>query len=381
MASEGARPTSAVRCEQLDVKHRCEQLGVKYTVGSMVRPFLLPLRLVVWATALALVAATMAAVASPVHAEPTASADQLLVRYKKLARESEQSAEAMHNAQIEYDKQTAIARQARTESRKADADRTRVDRDLARYQRAVNVLARASAKGARVNRLYAVLVSDSPQSLLDQMSGLEVLSRQTAANLRGLTKAKREAIAIKTTADRKAADADRAITTVAKTRRQLQSKQNALQLQAIQVRTIYETMTGKQLAALRGPRFTFDPRQLPTGAAYTLAAVQAALTRIGDPYVWGATGPDSFDCSGLMVWAYRQVGKTLPRSSQAQLSGGTPVDRSQLQPGDLIIYYADASHVGMYVGNGLVIHASTFGIPVKVVPVDDAGPYNSARRY
>ena len=95
MASEGARPTSAVRCEQLDVKHRCEQLGVKYTVGSMVRPFLLPLRLVVWATALALVAATMAAVASPGHAEPTASADQLLVRYKKLARESEQSAEAL----------------------------------------------------------------------------------------------------------------------------------------------------------------------------------------------------------------------------------------------------------------------------------------------
>ena len=106
----------------------------------------------------------------------------------------------------------------------------------------------ASAKGARVNRPYAVLVSDSPQSLLDQMSGLRS-PRQTAANLRGLTKAKREAIAIKTTADRKAADADRAITTVAKTRRQLQSKQNALQLQAIQVRTIYETMTGKQLAA------------------------------------------------------------------------------------------------------------------------------------
>lgn len=339
------------------------------------------MRFIAWMTVVMMAVATATAAAGSGHAEPTASAEQLLVRYKKLARESEQSAEAMHNAQIEHDKQSKVARLARSESRKADAERNRAVRELARYQRTVNALARASSKGARVNRLYAMLVSDSPQSLLDQMSGLEVLSRQTAANLRGLTKAKREATATKTVADRKAADADRAIAAVTKTKGELQSTQNALQLQAIQVRTIYESMTGKQLAALRGPRFTFDPRLLPQGTAYTLAAVQAALTRIGDPYVWGATGPDSFDCSGLMVWAYQQVGKTLPRSSQAQLSGGTPVDRSQLQPGDLIIYYPDASHVGMYVGNGYVIHASTFGVPVKVVPVDDAGPYNSARRY
>lgn len=371
MVSEGARPTPVV-CR--------DRLGEGLSLYEW-RPSLSSLRFVAWITAIVLIAATSAAVAIPAHAEPAASAEQLLVRYKKLARESEQSAEAMHNAQIEYDKQRTIAQRARTESRKANAERNYAVRQLARYKRTVNALARASSKGARVNRLYAVLVSDSPQSLLDQMSGLEVLSRQTAANLRGLTKAKHEATATKATADRKAADADKAIASVTKTKSDLQSKQNALQLQAIQVRTIYESMTGKQLAALRGPRFTFDPRLLPTGTAYTLAAVQAALTRIGDPYVWGATGPDSFDCSGLMVWAYQQVGKTLPRSSQAQLAGGSPVDRSQLQPGDLIIYYPDASHVGMYVGNGYVIHASTFGVPVKVVPVDDAGPYNSARRY
>lgn len=371
MVSEGARPTSVV-CR--------ERLGVRRSV-SVWRPVALPLRIAAWITAIVMVAVSTVALVTPAHAEPTASAEQLLVRYKKLARESEQSAEAMHNAQIEYDKQRKIAQRARADSRKATAERNNAVRQLARYKRTVNALARASSKGARVNRLYAVLVSDSPQSLLDQMSGLEVLSRQTAANLRGLTKAKHEATTTKATADRKAADADKAIAAVSETKGRLQSKQNALQLQAIQVRTIYESMTGKQLAALRGPRFTFDPRLLPTGTSYTLAAVQAALTRIGDPYVWGATGPDSFDCSGLMVWAYQQVGKTLPRSSQAQLAGGTAVDRSQLQPGDLIIYYPDASHVGMYVGNGYVIHASTFGVPVKVVPVDDAGPYNSARRY
>ena len=120
---------------------------------------------------------------------------------------------------------------------------------------------------------------------------------------------------------------------------------------------------------------------MPKGTSTALVAVQAALTRIGDPYVWGATGPDSFDCSGLMVWAYKQAGKTLPRSSEAQMGSGTSVDRGDLQPGDLIIYYPDAHHVGMYVGDGYVIHASTFGVPVKVVPIDQAGPYAAARRY
>ncbi len=109
-------------------------------------------------------------------------------------------------------------------------------------------------------------------------------------------------------------------------------------------------------------------------------AVRAALTRIGDPYVWGATGPDQFDCSGLVVWAYQQVGKTVPRSSQAQAQGGTPVSRDNLQPGDVIIFYNDASHVGIYAGDGNIVHASTFGVPVKVQAMDSF-PFHSARRY
>ena len=176
------------------------------------------------------------------------------------------------------------------------------------------------------------------------MSGLEVLAPDRGQPARA-DQGQARAIAIKTTADRKAADAGLRHHHRRQDEASAAIQQNALRLQAIQVRTIYETMTGKQLAALRGPRFTFDPRQLPTGAAYTLAAVQAALTRIGDPYVWERRAPTLFDCSGLMVWAYRQVGKTLPRSSQAQLSGGTLSTGRSAKPGDLIIYYADASHV------------------------------------
>ena len=119
----------------------------------------------------------------------------------------------------------------------------------------------------------------------------------------------------------------------------------------------------------------------PGGTGEGEIAVQAALTRVGSPYSWGAAGPSAFDCSGLVMWAYQQAGISLPHSSQALASGGTPVSRDQLQPGDVVNFYSDASHTGLYVGNGMVVHASTYGQPVKVVPLDGAGPFYNARRY
>lgn len=109
--------------------------------------------------------------------------------------------------------------------------------------------------------------------------------------------------------------------------------------------------------------------------------VAAARSCIGDPYAWGGTGPNSFDCSGLIYWSYQQIGMTIPRTSYQQAVGGQPVTRSKLQPGDIIIYYTDQSHCALYSGAGNVIEASTYGVPVKEVPVDNAGPYNTARRY
>jgi hypothetical protein len=109
--------------------------------------------------------------------------------------------------------------------------------------------------------------------------------------------------------------------------------------------------------------------------------VDVARSKIGDSYGWGAEGPTVFDCSGLTQWAYAQIGIAIPRTSQAQAAGGVPVAYSDLQPGDLIIYYPDASHVALYSGSGNVIEASTYGVPIEEVPVNDAGPYNTARRY
>ncbi len=90
------------------------------------------------------------------------------------------------------------------------------------------------------------------------------------------------------------------------------------------------------------------------------------MSRIGDAYVWGGAGPNVFDCSGLVVWAYAQLGISLPHFTGALWNSGVHVSRAQLQPGDLIFFFADIGHVGIYVGNGYMLDAPTFGIPVGI---------------
>ncbi|MEV6773229.1 C40 family peptidase [Nocardia sp. NPDC051030] len=107
-------------------------------------------------------------------------------------------------------------------------------------------------------------------------------------------------------------------------------------------------------------------------------AVDAALSRIGDPYVYGAAGPNAFDCSGLVQWSYAQAGVNLPRTSYDQINAGTPVSMDQLQPGDVVSFYG-GSHSGIYVGDGNVVHASTSGQPVKVAPISSM-PFAGATR-
>lgn len=108
--------------------------------------------------------------------------------------------------------------------------------------------------------------------------------------------------------------------------------------------------------------------------------LQAARSRIGDPYVWGASGPNAFDCSGLVMWAHEQLGIKIPRTSQDQINGGRHVARKNLQPGDIIAFYGNASHVGVYAGNNRVVHAPYAGQSVSEASLDSM-PYYGATRY
>ena len=116
----------------------------------------------------------------------------------------------------------------------------------------------------------------------------------------------------------------------------------------------------------------------PTGAAQT--AVNTALAQVGKPYAWGGAGPSSFDCSGLMQAAYAAAGITLPHSSSMQSTMGTPVSQADLRPGDLVFFYSPVSHVAMYIGNGQIVQAATFGQPVQVTQLSYMPHYAGARR-
>lgn len=122
------------------------------------------------------------------------------------------------------------------------------------------------------------------------------------------------------------------------------------------------------------------PAPAPAAPSNGNAAVDFALAQIGDSYGYGGTGPSTWDCSGLTQAALKAAGKSIPRTSQAQASGGQQVSMSNIQPGDLVVYYSGASHIGIYIGDGQIVHASRPGKPVAKADVNSM-PVNSVVRY
>jgi cell wall-associated NlpC family hydrolase len=111
-----------------------------------------------------------------------------------------------------------------------------------------------------------------------------------------------------------------------------------------------------------------------------LAAAHVAIAQQGKPYRWGGTGPTGFDCSGLVYSSYRAVGVDLPRTSRAQSTVGIRVPITNMRAGDLIFFYSPVGHVGIYLGYGVMVHSSTYGKPVSIVPVVSVPGFNHARR-
>jgi cell wall-associated NlpC family hydrolase len=230
-------------------------------------------------------------------------------------------------------------------------------------------IAYAGYTGSTRTKIAAFLTSSSADDLIQQMTTLDRLAvhadgvvAQVAVARDAATEAQAAAVAA----------AGQAAASVA----ELAAKQDALEeqlagyeadyarLSAADQATVQNTLSGPTLAAVK-------PAPAPTAAAG--AAVQTALGQLGDRYVPGASGPKAFDCSGLTMYAYAAAGVTLPHSSRAQSTMGTRVARADLQPGDLVFFYSPVSHVGLYIGNGQMVHASVPGRPVAVTSVDKGG--------
>lgn len=322
--------------------------------------------------------------ANPVGAVP-GTASEAVQKLVSLSRQSEKLNETALGAQADLDKKLSAQHEA---ERRLAADHSAVvyaEDQIKKYQPVVDLVANSTYQGARTGSMFAVLGAEAPQKLLDQMSLLDFLGSRTAYQIHTLDKATASVKAAEAAAAR-SADKARAATDKANTvRADVRKKQSALSTSIAQVTQAFAQLSAKDRRAYVGspfpPGFDVDVmlKSLPKGSS--ASALAAALTRIGDPYVWGATGPSSFDCSGLVQWAFRQIGKNLPRTSEAQAQAGIPVDRNDLQPGDVITFYSDVSHVGIYAGNGNIIHASTFGVPVAVTPMSSGGPFHNARRY
>ncbi|WP_067477019.1 NlpC/P60 family protein [Nocardia amamiensis] len=323
----------------------------------------------------------------PAGADPVAlpaTASEAVQRMIDLSRQSEQLNQQALDAETELDAKLVVQHDAEAKLATTQDAVDRARDEVRRYQPVIDRTAIAAYQGARTNRLFAVLVSDSPQQLLDQMSTLDVVTAQTSAQLDKYKKATDAATAAESTA-RAAADTARAAADKADAvRSDLDKKRNDLGSAIAEVVQAWSGLSATDKSALAGSPFPpgYDRDTLLQGLVpgSGTSALAAGLTRVGDPYVWGATGPSQFDCSGLVQWAFKQVGKTVPRTSSQQAAYGTLVAKKDMQPGDVVFFYSDASHVGIYAGNGLMLHASTFGVPVAVAPLGST-PFHSARRY
>jgi peptidoglycan DL-endopeptidase CwlO len=223
------------------------------------------------------------------------------------------------------------------------------------------------------------LTSDSADSLVQQMATLDMVASHVEGVIADAAAAQDAAAAAQAAADQSSAQAQASLA-------QLQQQQAQLQQQADQYQTQFEQLSDAEQStvttALAGPTLTPpSTASLVAGApSDTIAtAIRTAMAQLGDPYVWGATGPDGFDCSGLTSYAYAAAGISLPHSSKAQSQMGVAVSRADLQPGDIVYFYSPVSHVGLYIGGGMMVQARTFGHPVAVTSVDMAG-YAGARR-
>ena len=303
----------------------------------------------------------------PVLQAPPSGSDAL-AKYRELAEQAEKLNEDLLKAQGDLDAKQRDFDKATNDVNAAKDQGAKAAENQKKYQAEVDEFAGASfTSGVQLNKLSALLSGTSTQDFLDRSSALEVLATDKNASMNNLTGAVQQAgdaTAKATDAAKRAQDARDA---AAKLTEDIKAKQKTLDEQIEQVKAADKNLSAADRATQRDTGGEAPNVKAPTAAAQT--AVDAALSRLGKPYVWGATGPNSFDCSGLLQWAYAKAGITLPRNSAAQAQFGTPVSRDQLQPGDLVAYYSPVSHIGMYIGDGKMVHAPTSGDVVKISPL------------
>jgi peptidoglycan DL-endopeptidase CwlO len=308
-------------------------------------------------------------------ADPAPTVEQVQARVDQLNHEAAVAAERYNDARLRLD--DVQARLASAQER-AGSQEARV----AEARKNLSAFASATYRFGGVDPTVQFFTSANPEQFLASSASLSQLSTRQAASLRHVmaeraTLAQDNALAGEQLADLTAAKAD------------LERQKNEVEEKLGEAQHLLDRLQAadraRVLAAQRGSRDAGAerlPLEAYTGSASgsAAAATEFAYAQPGDRYVYGAAGPNSWDCSGLTMGAWAAGGVSLPHSSRAQYSSGRKVARSDLQPGDLVFFYSPISHVGLYIGNGQMIHASNPSKPVSIASIDSSGPYAGAVR-
>lgn len=328
-----------------------------------------------------------------------------------VAEEDQAAAEAAVNqAMVELAQATLLADSAHVAAVTAAAQYADLKEQLSHF-------ASASFRGVRLSQLSALLTAHSSTDYLDEVASIDqvaghkkqlmnqALEAKAAAELAAESAEKAQSASANADQAAQAAldAAEEATEEVAARKKareedvrkyrelftQLSAEEREAAIEAQQAAWEAETARLAALAAeaddngrSSSPGDSDQPALRATAEATNpraQRAVDAALSKVGARYIYGANGPNAFDCSGLTSWAWRQAGVTIPRTSRGQ-SGLTSVPLDQLQPGDLVTFYSPVHHVAMYIGNGQIVHASTESKPVFVTSLYKGGPYPTGHR-
>ena len=247
---------------------------------------------------------------------------------------------------------------ANSEVKIAKQAAARAQAAMAGSQKAVAQLAAMGYMNGGMDPTLQMLTSGNPDSFLSQASTVQQLNDEAGMRLSTL---QREQIA----ANRAQTTAKEEIATANKLQAQINSKVKTIHAKL----AVLNSSAMSQALAIFNKTGSYPDVVLPEATNVETTALRAALTQRGKPYVWGTAGPSSYDCSGLIVWAFATEGISLPHYTGSLWNSGMHVSRSDLQPGDLIFFDADISHVGIYVGNGLMVDAPHSGSVVRVEAV------------
>ena len=297
--------------------------------------------------------------AQTVRVQPSLGA--LVAEAKQLSREVDSLGQQYDGLKIEIT-------HAKSEEHYAEIDAKEAEQAMAGSQAAVAQLAAMGYMNGGMDPTLQLLTSGNPSQFLNQASTVQIVDNEAGERLSTL---QREQLA----AARANEAAEQEVATVNLLTKQINSKVSQINKKM----AVLDSAEMSQAMVVFKQTGSYPNYPSPIGDSVGAVALREALTRLGDPYVWGAAGPTAFDCSGLVVWAFAQEGISLPHYTGSLWNLGVHVSENDLQPGDLVFFFADEDHVGLYIGDGLMVDAPTVGQDVMVQPISE-DPYDGAVR-